>query len=107
MSEEASTYKRVASRSPLQDPDMLCDLMRDQLGNMVMRSALEAWLAHPRTVRFMERLRFTPGHHLLWNEMIERIALARETAIEDRPADCAAAGPTIDQAPEGTPHHEP
>jgi hypothetical protein len=80
------TYAREENRAALgHDADQVLDLMRDQLANFTTRSALEAWLAHPRTARFLERLRFTPGAAELWTEMQERIAAARDWTTDDRP----------------------
>lgn len=87
--DQPSTYKR-GRPNPLHgematSASALCDLMRDQLAMFSTRAALEAWLAHPRTARFLERLRFTPGEHETWAEMQDRIAAARDWLPADDP----------------------
>lgn len=94
-----STYKRGApnplSSEMATSASALCDLVRDQLGNLTSRTALETWLAHPRTARFLERLRFTPGEAALWQEMQDLIATAREWAVDDRAPDAPPPSCTI------------
>jgi hypothetical protein len=62
----------------------LAGMMIDQLAMLTTRTALDAWLTHPKTMRFRERLRHSP--HLIdtWRRIESAITAATEFAIDDR-----------------------
>lgn len=81
-----TTYKRGRPPNPL-DADMATDLagmMLDQLAMLTTRTALDAWLAHPKTARFRERLQHSPHLIETWRTVEGAITAATEFAIDDR-----------------------
>lgn len=62
----------------------LAGMMLDQIAMLTHRSALDAWLGHPKTARFRERLQHTPAAAATWLAIETAIAAAEAWTIDDR-----------------------